>query len=200
MTTHAWTTADGDASLPGHLADAAPPRDMSDRAVLELMYRRHYTMIAAYLYRRTADTHAAEDLAAETFLSAMRSIRRMRARNIPPRLWLLRIATNAAHRRGRARREHRGARPETATPPPGWSHEQLAVREAVQSLPDRFASVISLHYFAGLSILEISAALASREGTVKSRLARGRDLLKRHLAHQLTTDPDRSPRQPGGGQ
>lgn len=158
----------------------------TDPRAFDAIYRRHYRMIAAYLFRRTADVHASEDLAAETFLSAFRSVARMHALGVAPRLWLLKIATHSVSRWSRTharrrRRESLGARPEGATPPPGWSDAQLALHAALARLPDRFASVLSLHHMGGLSVEEVATALGSREGTVKSRLSRGRELLRREL-------------------
>ena len=53
-----------------------------------------------------------------------------------------------------------------------------AVYGAVLSLPEKYRAVIHLHYFEGLSVAEMAAALNSTEGTVKSQLSRGRDLLR----------------------
>lgn len=160
---------------------------LSDRrAALADLYRRHYRMIAAYLYRRTADTHVSEDLAAEVFLAAFGSIERIHGQDVPARFWLLRLATNIASRHfrdrdRRARRERSRTQPAVQRPPDGWSEEQLRVRAALGGLPRRFQSAISLYYFAGLAVQEVAAVLECREGTVKSRLARGRVLLRREL-------------------
>ena len=52
------------------------------------------------------------------------------------------------------------------------------VYSAVLSLPAKYRAVIHLHYFEGLSVTELAAALGSTEGTVKSQLHRGRTLLR----------------------
>lgn len=53
--------------------------------------------------------------------------------------------------------------------------------EAVMGLPEKYRIVIHLHYYEDYSIEEISATLHSSQGTVKSRLCRGRKLLKSML-------------------
>ena len=49
---------------------------------------------------------------------------------------------------------------------------------AVRSLPIKYLQVIELYYFEGYSVAEISDILSANENTVKSRLKRGRELLK----------------------
>ncbi|GMV26599.1 MAG: ECF RNA polymerase sigma factor SigM [Phycisphaerae bacterium] len=162
-------------------------RASDDPRAFEQIYRRHYRMVAAYLYRRTGDTHAAEDLAAETFLAAMKSVRSMHARGVPARLWLLRTATNAASRWSRtaarrARRETARARPDESPDPRSDRSEELeAVRAAIERLPERFKAVLCLNTLAGLSTSETATALGVREGTVKSRAARAREMIRRSL-------------------
>jgi RNA polymerase sigma-70 factor (ECF subfamily) len=52
------------------------------------------------------------------------------------------------------------------------------VYSAVLSLPGKYRAVIHLHYFEGLSVSEMAQTLQLPEGTVKSQLSRGRDLLR----------------------
>src|ERR1043166_9025189 len=94
------------------LANLAIPNDerelveraKRDREAFALLYRRHYAMIASYLYRRTGDTHVTEDLAAEVFLAALRCLPRYRHRGLPIQAWLYRIACNTANRWSRRQR------------------------------------------------------------------------------------------------
>ncbi len=55
---------------------------------------------------------------------------------------------------------------------------------AVRSLPLKYLQVIELYYFEGYSITEISDILSAKEGTIKSRLKRGRELLKGELTNE----------------
>lgn len=75
-----------------------------DRAAFAALYRRHYAAIAGYVHRRVGDVHATEDLVAEAFLAAMRSIGGYRSRGVPFRAWLYRIATNVVNRWAKSRR------------------------------------------------------------------------------------------------
>ncbi len=55
----------------------------------------------------------------------------------------------------------------------------------VKSLPEKYRVVFHLYYYEELSIKEISECLGRKEGTIKSQLARGRELLSRKLGKEL---------------
>jgi RNA polymerase sigma-70 factor, ECF subfamily len=115
--------------------------------------------------------------------------------------WIYRIAVHEAlnHRRGflrRLRREpvsfdtvHPNPRADRAAPdgldtPYGVAEQaerQETVRKALTSLPQPFRTVVVLREIEGLSYEEIAEVLGTATGTVKSRLMRGRDLLRRKL-------------------
>ncbi len=58
------------------------------------------------------------------------------------------------------------------------------VRLVLLTLPPRYQTVLTLHYFEGLSLEEIAASVGCRLGTVKSRLARGRTQLRQQLRQE----------------
>ena len=60
--------------------------------------------------------------------------------------------------------------------------------EAVMRLPDRYRVAIHLFYYEEYSIREIAELLQCREGTVKSQLSRGRQLLKNMLEEAWDDD------------
>lgn len=55
--------------------------------------------------------------------------------------------------------------------------DSIAVREAVEGLPERQRLIVILHYFEGLSVTEIADTLGVADGTVKTQLSRGRTAL-----------------------
>lgn len=63
----------------------------------------------------------------------------------------------------------------------GLDDTKRAVLEAVNSLPEKYRTVIHLFYYSGLSIQEIAAAKHISSATVGTQLARGRELLKKKL-------------------
>ncbi len=164
-------------------------RAKRDRDAFALLYRRHYRGLAAYVYRRTGDLHTTDDLVADVFLTALRTLPRYRYRGIPLRFWLLRIATNAVNRW--ARRQRRGAIASldadqmedirTGRGLHDGDHDQDRAQRALLTLSPKHQAVLSLHYLEGLAVREVAGVLGCREGTVKSRLARARDALRAKL-------------------
>lgn len=171
--------------IPGGGEAALIERCRTDRAAFAAVYRAHYGAIVGYLYRRTGDRHAAEDLASETFIAAIGSIHRFRLGEAPVRSWLYRIATNQANRWARSRKRATGralvSDPGRAPTVAEASDELARARAALMRLKSSEQSALALHYFEGLSVAEIARALGWREGTVKSTLSRGRESLRREL-------------------
>ena len=65
------------------------------------------------------------------------------------------------------------------------------LREAIDSLPDSFRQVVVLRCVEELSYQEVAAVVGCPTGTVMSRLARGRALLRRLLQPSLVEAPPR---------
>ncbi|MGD8452908.1 MAG: RNA polymerase sigma factor [Phycisphaerae bacterium] len=156
-----------------------------DRQAFARLYRRHYAAIAGYLYRRTGDVHATEDLTADVFLSVLRSLPRYRHRDVPFRSFLYRVATNAANRWARRQRRRHQPLEEQAAPaghtPADRAEAPELARQILLGLPPRYQAVLALHYLEGLAVEEVAAVLGCRAGTVKSRLFRARGLLRARL-------------------
>lgn len=146
------------------------------------IYRLHYGAIGTYLYRRTGDRHATEDLLAEVFLSALRGIHRFRWRGIGVRHWLFRIATRAANRWARkARRAFAPLPGEVADPRAPSGDEAGHLTALLLALPPKAQAVLTLHYLEGLPVADVARVLGVAPGTVKSRLSRARDALRARM-------------------
>ena len=65
------------------------------------------------------------------------------------------------------------------------SEMQAIVRKALASLPGGYRAVVVLREIEGLSYEEIAGVLGLPGGTVKSRLLRGREMLRRKLAETI---------------
>lgn len=160
-----------------------------DREAFALVYRQHYDAIAGHVFRRTGDAHATDDIVAEVFLAAMRSISRFRFRGIPFRAWLFRIATNKVNRWARRRRRDAvegfdglgAVDPTASTAATDRSPDADRAREAMLTLLPKHQAVLALHYLEGMSLKEVASVIGCRLGTVKSRLARGREDLRERL-------------------
>jgi RNA polymerase sigma-70 factor, ECF subfamily len=153
-----------------------------DADALAALFRAHWGMAHRAAYLVVHDAGAAEDIAQEAFLAAIRALDRFdRRRPFAP--WLHRIVLNRAidHARARAlRREVAMAEPADAAAPeePGRRDELVA---ALAGLPPDQRAVIVLRHLLEYTPGEIAALLDLPRGTVNSRLRRGLDALARTL-------------------
>lgn len=94
--------------------------------------------------------------------------------------WLVRILINQCKRTLHRRRGMPAPLGDDLSAP-APDDESAALRAAVDALPDRLRPVIVLHYYEDFSVEDIARILGIPQGTVKSRLSRGRDLLRRAM-------------------
>lgn len=96
--------------------------------------------------------------------------------------WIVRILINACNKHLNSRKkivDIQDYQNKAATS--NFSPEELEVRLAVEKLPLKIRQVVVLYYTEGFSVKDIKAILKIPEGTVKSRLSKGRELLKIEL-------------------
>lgn len=152
-------------------------RNGSEDAVAEL-FDRHWHRLHRAAILITGDRTAAEDIAQESFLAAVRALDRFDLRR-PLGPWLHRIVVNRSIDFSRARalrREVGEPSPQTAgANAPREPEDRLAA--ALMALgPEQRAAVV-LRYLLDLTPGEISRALDVPRGTVNSRISRGLDSL-----------------------
>jgi RNA polymerase sigma-70 factor (ECF subfamily) len=157
----------------------------SDPQALAQLYRQHYEAISRHVVRRVGRIGVAEDLVADVFLAMVRYLPRYRVGATPFRAWLYRLATNRVNRwarweRRRTCRKLHDMPSAVQAGDPAQKADHL--RSALLTLPTAFQSVLSLHYLEEMSVREIAQVVGCAEGTVKSRLSRGRELLRAILA------------------
>jgi RNA polymerase sigma-70 factor, ECF subfamily len=154
-------------------------------ADLERLFREHWPRAYRAAHLVTGDAAAAEDIAQEAFLAALRALHRFdRRRPFGP--WLHRIVVNRAidWSRARALRREVAEPAESEAPPPrpdAWSDEVVAALATLD--PDQRAVVVLRHlleYTPG----EIAELLDLPRGTVNSRLRRALDRLADDLGGQ----------------
>jgi RNA polymerase sigma-70 factor (ECF subfamily) len=153
-------------------------------ADLEALFRRHWRRAYRAAFLITHDHAAAEDIAQEAFLAAIRRLDRFdRRRRFEP--WLSAIVANRAidWLRSRAARHETGHEPSAlvvagAAPPTAYSEEVLA---ALATLSPEHRAVVVLRYVLEYTPGEIARVLELPRGTVNSRLRRALDALKNDL-------------------
>ena len=138
--------------------------------------QRYGDLVWRLALARTANVHDAEDVFQEVFLRYVRHQEKLNTEE-HRKAWLIRCTVNCSKSLLTAPwRQRRADLTETIAAP--MDQEARQVYLAVLALPQLYRTVIHLHYYEGLTVAEIARAVGCREGTVKSRLHRGRALLK----------------------
>ena len=173
---------------------AAQPQDLSWERIVE----QHSDRVYRLAYRLTGDRHDAEDLTQEVFVRVFRSLDSYTPGTFEG--WLHRITTNLfldqARRKQRIRfdalSDDRADRLSSASPTPDAAyvdrHFDDDVEAALATLPPDFRAAVVLCDVEGLSYEEIATILDAKLGTVRSRISRGRAMLRQTLAHRAPTD------------
>ena len=147
-------------------------------AAVEELFARHWPDAYRTALLIAHDRAAAEDIAQEAFLSALRALPRF-DRSRPLRPWLHRIVVNRAIDWARARRLRAevavDALPEIAAPEADLGLGPLGA--ALGRLSPEHRAVVVMRYLLELTPGEIAVALDLPRGTVNSRLRRGLDAL-----------------------
>jgi RNA polymerase sigma-70 factor, ECF subfamily len=151
-------------------------------------------------YRMLGNRHEAEDMAQEAFVRAYVNIQSFNI-NLKFSTWLYRIATNLCIDRIRKKKPDYYLDAEIAgtdgldmysqvasdSPGPETEVESLELQDTIQAeimkLPEKYRSVIILKYIEELSLKEISEILDMPIGTIKTRIPRGREALRKQLSH-----------------
>ncbi len=162
-------------------------------ADLEVLFRRHWPRAYRTALLIVHDHAAAEDIAQEGFLAALRHLDRFDVRRrFGP--WLSRIVANRAIDWTRMRASRRETSTLELPEPAGVSDSQAAVESGsgiggldellagLRRLGPEHRAVIVLRYVGDLTPGEIARALGIPRGTVNSRLRRGLDQLGRRLS------------------
>jgi RNA polymerase sigma-70 factor, ECF subfamily len=187
-------TADGPDAAVGQVADATAVKSVlaGNHAAFEGIVQRWQGRLVTLAWRFCRDRTMAEDLAQEAFLKAFKSLATFRA-EAAFSTWLTAIALNT-YRSALRRREPMvplldAAKVASSKP---YGHAVLderrraeLVRQAVLKLPPRYRDALVLYYFEEKDLIESARVLSVPAGTLKARLHRARELLKRRLAGRM---------------
>ncbi len=161
-------------------------REAFDRLVLQEQQR-----VTQLAYRITRSTDGLEDLVQDIFFLVYRKIRTFRFESRFS-IWLARIAVNESLKKLRQRKvraflftsepniEERAGK-QVSNPTSGLTkqvEEHVALRDAINRLPEKHRLVVILKYFEDRSYEEIAEILGCKVGTVRSRLFNARKRLK----------------------
>jgi RNA polymerase sigma-70 factor (ECF subfamily) len=161
--------------------------------------RTHADRVYRLAYRLSGNRADAEDLTQETFIRVFRSLAEYQPGTFEG--WLHRITTNLfldmVRRRQRIRfdalPDDAGDRLASRDAGPELAYElnnlDPEIQRALDALPPDFRAAVVLCDLEELSYEEIAATLGIKVGTVRSRIHRGRVLLREALAHRAPAAP-----------
>jgi len=148
------------------------------------LFEQNKEAVYRFAWRMSGSAAVAEDIAQEVFLSLLRQPGRFDPARGPVRPFLLAVARNLALKRWRDEHRWDELADEFATPALDLERRETSdtVGAAVASLPPLQREVLILAEYEELSLEEIARAVDAEVGTVKSRLHRARENLRRMLA------------------
>ena len=164
---------------------------MSDEAFsawFDALYTRYASDIIRVSYFYLGDRGKAEDVCHDAFVSLF--VNRPALEPGHEKTWLLKVAMNRCRdiwRSAWVRRVISGSPAFEMIPAPdtlGKHMDKAEVLQAVHSLPADFREIFILYYYQGYGISEISGILNLPEGTISSRLSRGRKKLEAILGEE----------------
>ncbi|MBR6187039.1 MAG: sigma-70 family RNA polymerase sigma factor [Clostridia bacterium] len=156
----------------------------------EELYAQYANDVLRVSYFYLGDRQQAEDVTQDVFVRLLTN-----APDLEPgkeKAWLLKVALNRCRDLWRAawvKRVVLGSPAMELTPAPDQMEDRLERQEllaAIRRLPADFRDVILLHYYQGYGIAEIAQMLRVPEGTISSRLSRGRKKLEEILKESGT--------------
>lgn len=156
----------------------------------EGIVRRWQGPLVNMAWRYCRDRGRAEEMAQEAFLRAWRGLAGWR-RESSFSTWLFALAANVFRSELQRFPAVNVPLEDVAEPTgPAMQHDDLAerqardeVRRAVLALPHRYREPVVLYYFHEMDVAAAARTMSLPEGTVKARLARGREMLKRRFPH-----------------
>ena len=160
-----------------------------DQRAFETLVERYQKLVASIAWRYGIRREEIEDVVSEVFVKAYGNLHRFRPEH-PFSTWLYRLAANHAIDHGRrARRNRADAEVPRQLPDPALGPgERLErretariVRAALEQLPRHYRDVLFLVYVEGMKVEAAARTLGLPQGTIKTRLMRGREALGRIL-------------------
>lgn len=160
-----------------------------DREAFAQLVGNYQRMVAGVAWRYGASADEIEDLVSEVFIKTYSQLGRYRPEHAFS-TWLYRLAANHVVDHGRRKRKERdrSEMPADFVDPAARLEDDYArkqkverLRSAMEELAAHYREVLFLVYVEGLKVDEVARELGLPTGTVKTRLMRGREALRRTI-------------------
>jgi RNA polymerase sigma-70 factor, ECF subfamily len=161
-----------------------------DESAFPILISRYWRMVFSIAYRGCRNSSDAEDITQESFLAALSSLPRLKDQTkFSSWLYGLTLNTTRSYVRRRARMpsipepmiEEERDDEETALGQISSDESIIELKIAVARLKPIYRLVVEMRYIQGLSCEEIAARLGEPSGTIRSRLCRASDILRRKM-------------------
>ena len=149
---------------------------------IEDAFDDYHQAVFDFVYRLTHSADVAEDITQECFLALVRAPERFNPDRGTLKTYLFAIARNLVLKNYRDQRTTEAADLDLTTDPRSSLEISSAVESAVGGLPHLQQEALVLFQYEGLALEEIAHVIGTDVGTVKSRLHRARERLRRELA------------------
>jgi len=140
----------------------------------------YHKMVFKVAYNMTLDYSDSEDIVQESFLKLYTSNIDFAEEN-DVKAWLLRVAINLSKNRNKLFHNRMKSEMKEDIYDECISEDKIALKAALEQLPQKYRIVIHLYYFEGYQSSEISKILGISVSSVTTRLQRGREKLKNYL-------------------
>ncbi len=165
-----------------------------DSGAFAVLVERYDRAVYHLAYRTLHDVEEARDTAQEAFFKAYRSLHTFKP-EAKFSTWIFAITYHACcDRLNRRKRYSNDELPERADPSPGPERTVIALdearrlRQAIESLPEKYRTVITLYHLQGQQYEEIAQVLGLPMGTVKTHLFRAKEHLRKLLSAEEVTE------------
>lgn len=158
-----------------------------DANALESLIAYYYPAVFSYFYKNTGSYHGSKDLTQEVFIKMAAGAARYKPTK-PFKNWLFTIASNHLKNHWRTlawQRESPLPCPEAGGALPGIEQQveqQVLLKAALGRLPPEQRDALILRFYCGFSLRDIAGIIGVPETTVKARIRRSLDKLRKELA------------------
>ena len=156
------------------------------RESFDAVMRKYSDMVYRLAYSRTGNTYDSDDILQEVFLRYIRADKTYNDEE-HRKSWLIRITINCTNSYVKSawnrHRDYSEPDPNEGAEDPAIaaSETRSDVMDALLTLPERDRTAIYLFYSEDMSVAQIAKTVKTSETNIKTRLSRGRDMLKEKL-------------------
>jgi len=167
------------------VAQAVTRAKAGDQEALRFLYVSYADNVYGYVRSIVRDDYEAEDVTQHVFAKLMVVLPKYEQRSVPFAAWILRVARNVAVDHMRARRAIPCEEVRELDERKDFGDSQqtsIALREALETLPEEQREVIVLRHLVGLSPGEIAGRMGKSEPSIHGLHHRGRGALRTALS------------------